>query len=98
MKYLICYYDGNEGRLRCVISTWSISRSATAAESALAATKAKLEAAEAVLVHVIEAIPCGCVPCTGQCMSRDSLMIHLDGLRDDARAALNTQGDTDGRE
>lgn len=33
-------------------------------------------------------IPCGCVPCTGQCWSKESLRIEIEAMRDEAIDAL----------
>jgi len=44
------------------------------------------------LVSVLECIArphdCGCVPCTGDCSSQDSLQIAIDGIRDLAKSAI----------
>jgi hypothetical protein len=45
--------------------------------------------AERALTRLASPHACGCLPCTGQCVSQESLKITLDAIRDEARAALS---------
>lgn len=53
---------------------------------------AKLIAAAPDLLKALERIArphdCGCVPCTGSCISQEALQITVDNIRDLAKAAI----------
>lgn len=72
------YALGHEIRIKC-----DAIKSFRAAEASLA------EALEA-LKRIAAPPSCGCVPCVGQCRSREALEVTLDGIRDEATAALTT--------
>jgi hypothetical protein len=49
---------------------------------------AEVEALRSALRQIAVERDCGCVPCRGQCTSKESLLVEADDMRAIARAAL----------
>lgn len=50
--------------------------------------RAVLTRLRATLTELAAPMDCGCVPCTGQCRSREALEVEVDGMKETAREAF----------